>query len=57
MKNPYDIEIRGVVRSNDGLQLKKLEIEMKCLVQQGMKLPNQPNQPCKDEPAPTDDLQ
>ena len=38
-------------------QLKKLEIEMKCLAQQGMKIPNQPNQPCKDEPTLMDDLQ
>ena len=35
-------------------QLKQLDFEMKC---HGIKLPNQPNQPCEDEQTPTDNLQ
>ena len=37
-------------------QLKKLEMEMKCLAQQGIKLPNQPNQSCGSKEDETDDV-
>ena len=37
-------------------RIQKLESEMQCLAQQGVKLPNQPNQPCGLKEDETDDV-
>jgi hypothetical protein len=37
-------------------RIQKLESKMQCLAQQGMKLPNQPNQPCGSKEDETDDV-